>query len=61
MKRQLLIAEFLATPWALMPERLNAMSSVMARWSQSGLAGDDVMQSIQADREVREARRQATT
>ena len=61
MKHQLLIAEFLATPWALMPERLNAMGAVIARWSQSGVAGDDVMQSVQADRAVREARRQATT
>ena len=61
MKHQLLIAEFLATPWALMPERLNAMGAVIARWSQSGVAGDDVMQSVQADRAVREARRQAST
>jgi hypothetical protein len=28
MKHQLLIAEFLATPWALMPERLNAMATM---------------------------------
>lgn len=60
MKHQLLIAEFLATPWALMPERLNAMGAVIARWSQSGVAGDDVMQSVQADRVAREARRQSS-
>lgn len=60
MKHQLLLAEFLATPWALMPERLNAMGAVIARWSQSGVAGDDVMQSVQADRVAREARRQAS-
>ncbi len=60
MKHQLLIAEFLSTPWALMPERLNAMGTVLARWSQAGTAGDDVMQSVQADRAVRDARRQAT-
>ena len=60
MKHQLLIAEFLATPWALMPERLNAMGAVIARWSQSGLAADGVMESVQADRTVREARRQAS-
>ena len=56
MKHQLLIAEFLSTPWALMPERLNAMGTVLARWSQSGVAGDEVMQSVQADRAVRDAR-----
>lgn len=33
MKRQVLIAEFLATPWAMMPERLAAFAGVMARWS----------------------------
>lgn len=29
MNRQLLAAEFLATPWAMMPERLNAFAAVM--------------------------------
>ena len=33
MKRQLLIAEFLATPWAMMPERLAAFATVLSRWS----------------------------
>ena len=61
MKHQLLIAEFLATPWALMPERLNAMGAVIARWSQSGVAADGVMDSVQSDRAVRESRRQAST
>ena len=31
MNHQLLIAEFLATPWALMPERLNAVATVLVR------------------------------
>lgn len=61
MKHKLLIAEFLAAPWAMMPERLNAVGAVIARWSQLGVAGDDVMQSVQADRAVRESRRQATS
>ncbi len=61
MKHQLLIAEFLATPWALMPERLNAMGAVIARWSRSGVTADGVIESVQADRAVREARRQAST
>ena len=43
MKHQLLIAEFLAMPWALMPERLNAIGAVIARWSRSGVAADGVV------------------
>lgn len=54
-----LIAEFLATPWALMPERLNAMAAVLERWSRNTPAGEDVMTHIGADRSAREARRQA--
>lgn len=60
MNHQLLIAEFLATPWALMPERLNAVTCVMARWSQNVPASTEVLARIDADREVREVRRQAT-
>ena len=61
MNHQMLIAEFLATPWALMPERLNAVTAVMARWSQNVPASADVMAAIDADRSVRDARRQAAT
>jgi signal peptide peptidase SppA len=61
MNHDLLVAEFLATPWALMPERLNAVAPVLARWSQDIPAGEDVLASIAADRNVREARRQAAT
>lgn len=60
MNHQLLIVEFLATPWALMPERLNAVAGVMARWSQNVPASTEVLARIDADREVREVRRQAT-
>lgn len=61
MNHQLLIAEFLATPWALMPERLNAVTAVMARWSQHVPVSTDVLAGIDADRAIREARRQAAT
>lgn len=61
MNHQMLIAEFLATPWALMPERLNAVTAVMARWSQNVQASADVLAAIDADRSVRDARRQAAT
>lgn len=60
MNHQLLIADFLATPWALMPERLNALAAVLARWSGNAPAGEDVMQRIAADRSARESRRQAS-
>jgi signal peptide peptidase SppA len=59
LNQQLLIAEFLATPWALMPERLNAVAAVLARWSSNTPASDEVMQRIAADRSAREARRQS--
>jgi capsid assembly protease len=61
MNHQLLVAEFLATPWALMPERLNAVTAVMARWSRNVPASMEVRAGIDADRAVREARRQAAT
>jgi signal peptide peptidase SppA len=61
MKTALLMSEFLSTPWALMPERLNAMATVMHRWSVGGPPSEETMAAIQADRAVREARRQAST
>lgn len=60
MNHQLLVAEYLATPWALMPERLSAVTAVIARWSGDARASDEVMHSVAADRNVRDARRQAS-
>lgn len=60
MNHQLLVAEYLATPWALMPERLNAVTAVIARWSGDARASDEVMHSVAADRNARDARRQAS-
>ena len=60
MNHQLLVAEYLATPWALMPERLSAVTAVIARWSGDARASDEVMHSIAADRSARDARRQAS-
>jgi signal peptide peptidase SppA len=59
MKQPLLIAEFLSTPWALMPERLNALTAVLTRWSQGMPATEEVRARIDADRTAREARRQS--
>ena len=61
MKTELLIAEFLSTPWALMPERLNAVSAVMARWSSHAPATAEVRAGIDTDKLAREARRQTAT
>jgi signal peptide peptidase SppA len=57
MRHAILIAEFLATPWALMPERLSAFAGILARWSQGQpRAMDDA--ELAESREVRAARRQ---
>ncbi len=61
MKTELLLAEFLSTPWALMPERLNAVSAVMARWSSHAPATAEVFAGIDVDKVAREARRQTAT
>ena len=61
MKTELLIAEFLSTPWALMPERLNAVSAVMARWSSHAPATAEVLAGVDTDKLAREARRQTAT
>ncbi len=56
MKHALLVSEFLSTPWALTPERLQVFSGVISRWSQDIKPTDDVMTGIAADREARSAR-----
>jgi len=56
MKRELLISEFLSTPWALMPERLNAITAVFARWNLGIPAGQSTMANIEAAKEARAAR-----
>jgi len=60
MNHQLLVAEYLATPWALMPVRLSAVTAVIARWSGDARASDEVMHSVAADRNARDARRQSS-
>jgi signal peptide peptidase SppA len=61
MNHQLLVAEFLATPWALMPERLHALASVVMRWSAGIPAEADNMIRVQADRVIRDTRRQTAS
>ena len=60
MKNQLLVAEFLATPWALMPERLSALATVISRWTQGAPASDVAKFQVQTDRVLRDTRRQTS-
>lgn len=61
MKGSLYIAEFLSTPWALMPERLHAFAGILGRWMKGEGASENVMATIQADKEARTAKREANT
>jgi signal peptide peptidase SppA len=54
------VAEFMATPWALMPERLSALATVISRWSQGVPASDAAMFQVQTDRVLRDTRRQTS-
>jgi capsid assembly protease len=59
MKRHLLLAECLNTPWALIPERLATYSNMLHRWAGGIAASDDVMAGIEADKSARAAKRAA--
>ena len=58
MKRELIVAEFLSTPWALMPERLAAFTSIVHRWQAGGQASAEMMATIAGDKEIVAARKQ---
>jgi signal peptide peptidase SppA len=58
MNRQLLLSEFFTTPWALMPERLQAMAGVLTRWSAGEPPTDEAMFQIQSERVLRDTRKQ---
>ena len=60
MKSPLLVAEFLSTPWALMPERMAAFAGVIARWQTQAAPSADVLAAIEADRSARDAKRAAS-
>lgn len=61
MRRATLIAEYLSTPWALMPERLRAFAGVLGRWSRGESADASTLVNIAADREARAAKQDANT
>jgi signal peptide peptidase SppA len=57
MRHVLLISEFVSTPWAILPERLTAISTVLARWASGEEAAPEVMAQVRADAAIIEARR----
>jgi signal peptide peptidase SppA len=59
--RSHVLAQFNRTPWALLPERYHAYSAVLLRWASGAAAAEDVMRRVAADRDVREARRAASS
>ncbi|CAJ7358591.1 peptidase S49 [Burkholderia pseudomallei] len=61
MKHALLICEFLSTPWAILPERMNAICSVIARLAAERDAQPEVMEQVRADAAQVEARRGEAT
>ena len=58
MNKQLLLSEFLTTPWALMPERLQAMSGILPSWSAGEPPSDEAMFQVNTDRVLRDSRKQ---
>ena len=58
MNKHLLISEFLTTPWALMPERLQAMTAVLTRWSSDEPPSEETLFQVNADRVLRDTRKQ---
>ncbi len=61
MNKQLLLSEFLTTPWALMPERLQAMSGILTRWSAGEPPSDETLFQVNTDRVLRDSRKQMAT
>ena len=58
MNKQLLLSEFLTTPWALMPERLQAMTGILTRWSAGDPPSDETLFQVNTDRVLRDSRKQ---
>ncbi|MFA6076341.1 MAG: S49 family peptidase [Negativicutes bacterium] len=56
MKKQLLLAQFASTPWALTPDYLALMSGVLTNWSISGPVSVEIIDKIEDDKQARAAR-----
>jgi signal peptide peptidase SppA len=57
MKRELLMAQALRTPWAIVPETGEVMLGVLTRWQGGGQAPDEDLRDARAVREARDTRR----
>ena len=57
MKHGLIIAEFLSTPWAILPERLSAIAGVIARMADGLPASAATLDAVARDAEIMAARR----
>ncbi|MGZ4955300.1 MAG: S49 family peptidase [Methylobacter sp.] len=56
MKRQLLLAQFASTPWALTPDYLSLMAGVLTRWAIDAPVSVEVMGQIEDDKQARAGR-----
>ena len=52
MKKQLLLAQFASTPWALTPDYLSLMACVLTRWSLEVPVSADIMAKIDDDKQT---------
>jgi signal peptide peptidase SppA len=57
MKHLRLLAEFLSTPWAMLPEHVALASSVLVRWALERAASPETMHKVAADVEARQQRK----
>lgn len=53
MKKNLVLAQVLSHPWALMPEYMASMAAVVARWQAGVPASDEAMEAVRADQVAR--------
>ncbi|MBF0428925.1 MAG: S49 family peptidase [Magnetococcales bacterium] len=60
MSTGLLLAHFVSSPWAVLPETFLVMRSVLSRWTGGQLASESVLQKISADKKIMAARNVAS-
>lgn len=61
MKRQILLGQLASQAWAMDPEHLANLSSVLHRWSAGESASDDVMADVRVAQATRTARKQTAS
>lgn len=57
MRHAILLSEVIRTPWAMMPDQLAVLASVLVRWAADRPAAPEVMAAVQADAAAVAARR----